>query len=73
MSTASENDWRAQALKNMEQAELERVAPPQTGTSLKMVFAKLALLIVLAIPLLFLGYSFIFAVALVGWYLFWPR
>jgi hypothetical protein len=73
MSTTSENDWRAQALKNIEQAEMEQLTPPRTGTSLKMVFAKLALLLVLTLPIVFVGYSFLFAVALVGWYLFWPR
>ena len=73
MSTTSENDWREQALKNMEQAEMEQLTPPRTGTSLTMVFAKLALLMVLAVPLVFLGYSFLFALVLVGWYLFWPR
>ncbi|MEE9603373.1 MAG: hypothetical protein V3V75_08720 [Thermoguttaceae bacterium] len=73
MSTAPENDWRAQALRNMEQAEPEQLTPPKTGTSLTMVFAKLALLMVLAVPLVCLGYSFLFALILVGWYLFWPR
>ena len=34
MSTAPENDWRAQALQNMEQAEREQIAPPHmTSTS----------------------------------------
>jgi hypothetical protein len=74
MSTAPENDWRAQALQNMEQADREQIAPPHmTSTSLTMVFAKLALMCVLAVPLLLLGWSFLAALAVVGWYLFWPR
>ena len=38
MSTAPENDWRAQALQNMEQAEREQITPPHmTSTSLTQV------------------------------------
>ena len=67
MSTTSEGDWRRQALQNMERADIERqqLTAPKTGTSLWTVFAKIALLIVLAIPLMMIGYSMIFAVVLV--------
>ena len=74
MSTTSENDWRAQALQNMEQADQEQIAPPHvTGHSLGMVFVKLGLMIICSLPLMFVGWSFLPAVALAGWYLFWPR
>ena len=73
MSSTSENHWRAQALQNMEQHEQEQLAPPVTGTSLGIVFAKIGLMIVLSIPLIFVGWGFLPALAVVGWYLFWPR
>ena len=71
MSTANHEDWRRQALANMEAAgEAEREAP--SGADLGVNLAKIGLLVVLSLVLVYaLGFGAMFAVGLVGWYLFW--
>jgi len=74
MSTAPQEDWRAQALQQMELAEQEELASSVATGSMKIVAAKIVFLVVLSLFLvLFLGFGWLFAVVLVGWYLFWPR
>lgn len=57
--------------------EIAEALPPveePSGADLGLVFAKLGFLVVLSAALVyFLGFGTLFAVGLVGWYLFWPR
>ncbi len=75
MSTSSsQDDWRAQALQNMEQADQPATPHERQDNWAATVMLKFGLLILLTIPLVwFGGFGFLFAVALVAWYLFWPR
>jgi len=74
MSTTPQEDWRAEAIRNMEMTDGLDIAKPEQSASLGMVFAKIALVIALAVPLIwFGGFEWLFAVGLVTWYLFWPR
>ena len=70
MSTSTSDDWRAAALRELEEADARSVEAPGTAHILP-VIGKLALLVVLSLALVFfLGFGAMFAVGLVGWYLF---
>ena len=70
MSTSTSDDWRAAALRELEEADTRSVEAPGTAYILP-VIGKLALLVVLSLALVFfLGFGAMFAVGLVGWYLF---
>jgi hypothetical protein len=74
MDTTPQEDWRAQALRNMELADEPIPQRQRQDGWLGLVIAKLALLVVLSAGLVwFAGYGMLFATGLVGWYLFWPR
>ncbi len=75
MSTSSsQDDWRTQALRNMEQADQPLPSHKRQDNWAATVMLKFGLLILLTIPLVwFGGFGVLFAVALVAWYLFWPR
>ncbi len=77
MTTSSSEDWREQALRQMElsqQTEQRELAhSPATG-QLGVLLLKVAILVPVSVALVvFMGYGWLFAGALVGWYLFWPR
>lgn len=73
MSTSSSDDWRAAALRQLEEADTVPLEAPKTA-DIGPVLGKIALLIVLSLGLVFfLGFGTLFAVGLVGWYLFWVR
>ena len=70
MSTSTSDDWRAAALRELEEADARSVEAPGTA-DIAPVLGKLALLVVLSLALVFfLGFGAMFAVGLVGWYLF---
>ncbi len=74
MSTAPQEDWRAQALRNMEMAD--QPVPERTRQDgwAATVILKLSLLLVISFFLVFfLGWGFLAAPAAAAWYLFWPR
>lgn len=75
MSTAPQEDWRAEALRRMEQVEQEPVEQPKRRDNwLATVIAKIALLIVLSVALVyFAGWGFLAAPVFAAWFLFWPR
>jgi hypothetical protein len=80
MSTqAPSDDWRAQALRNLEAAEQQPLNPEQatpqraegywTGVAVKLVFLAL-----LSVGLVYFGgWGFLAAPVFVAWLLFWPR
>ena len=74
--TSSESGWREEALRSMELADAEP-SPDELGDpskSLATVLIKLGILVLLAVPMVvWLGYSWLFALALVGWLLFSHR
>ena len=73
MSTISSEDWRAEALRQLEAADTEPLEAPKTADIFP-TLGKLALLVVLSFGLVFfLGFGSLFAVGLVGWYLFSVR
>jgi len=80
MSTqAPSDDWRAQALRNLEAAEQqtlnpEQAGPPRAETDWTGVAAKLAVLVLLSVGLVYFGgWGFLAAPVFVAWLLFWPR
>ena len=80
MDTSSSEGWREQALRQMErseqaeQAEQRELAQSPVVGQLGVMLLKVAILVPVSVALvIFLGYGWLFAVALVGWYLFWPR
>ena len=75
MSTAPQEDWRAEALRRMETADQQPVEQPKRQDNwLATVIAKTALLIVLSVALVyFAGWGFLAAPAFAAWFLFWPR
>lgn len=74
MSTTPQDDWRAQALRNMELADEQAPQHKRQDNWLALVAAKLGILAVTSVVLVyFFGFGLLFAPALVGWYLFWPR
>ncbi len=74
MSTSSQEDWRTQALQNMEQADQPIPERKRQDGWLGLVMLKLGVLILLSIVLvLFFGWGFLAAPAFAAWFLFWPR
>jgi len=75
MSTSSQqDDWRAEALRNMELADQPVEQPKRRDGWLALVATKLVLLVLFSIVLIyFLGWGFLIAPAFAAWFLFWPR
>ncbi|NQU20085.1 MAG: hypothetical protein HQ567_02300 [Candidatus Nealsonbacteria bacterium] len=75
MSTSSsQDDWRAQALRNMEEADQPAAPHERQDNWAATVLLKFGLLILLTIPLVWIGgYGFLVATGMAAWYLFWPR
>ena len=58
----------------MEMTDRPEATEPKQSATLGTVFVKIALVIALAVPLVWLGgFGWLFAIGLVTWYLFWPR
>lgn len=71
MSTQPQEDWRAEALRQMEMADEQAAVPTDRSGSLGIVLIKCGILLLLAIPMaLFLGYSWLFSLVFIGWLLF---
>lgn len=74
MSTPPREDWRAQAVRNMELAEEPVPQPSRQGGPLGLVLLKIALLIAMSVGLVwFAGWGFLAAPVFAAWYFFWPR
>jgi len=80
MSTqAPSDDWRAQALRNLEAAEQQTLHPQQAAPRRAEgywtgVAAKVAVLVLLSVGLVYFGgWGFLAAPVFVAWLLFWPR
>ena len=74
MSTTPQEDWRKQALRQMEHTDQPIPERKCEDGWLGTVALKMVLLIVLSVPLVWIGgFGWLFAIALVAWYLFWPR
>ena len=72
--SSSQDDWRSQAVRNMEQADQPPPERERQDGWAATVMLKFGLLILLTIPLVWIGgFGVLFAAALVAWYLFWPR
>ena len=73
MSVSSQSDWREEALRSMNLADAEP-SPDELGNpshSLAIVLIKLGILLLMALPMVvWLGYSWLFALIFVGWLLF---
>jgi len=79
MSTqAPPDDWRAQALKNLEAAEREPLEGPPAAVrsdgDWAVVAAKVVLLVFLSAGLIYFGgWGLLAAPIFIAWLLFWPR
>lgn len=74
MNTSAPEDWRTEALRRMEEPEPLPPAAPQRTFSPGLLAAKIVLLILFAAALfLFGGFGWLIALAIAGWYFFWPR
>jgi len=79
MSThTSPDDWRAQALRNLEAAEQEPAegspVPVRSSTDWPLLAAKLVIFVILSVGLIYFGgWGFAIAPIFVAWLLFWPR
>ncbi|MBN2022041.1 MAG: hypothetical protein JW809_04545 [Pirellulales bacterium] len=78
MSASSQEDWGGRALGAVETANtreaLRELTRRQERHWLGAILVRFALLIFLSVGLIwFGGFSWLFAVLLVAWFLFWPR
>ncbi|MHC4178630.1 MAG: hypothetical protein ACYSWU_14055 [Planctomycetota bacterium] len=74
MSTTPQEDWRAQALRNMEAADQPVPERKRQDGWLGTLLLKVVLLVVMSAVLVwFGGWGFLAAPVLAAWYLFWPR
>ena len=74
MSTAPQEDWRAQALRQMELADQPVPEPKRQDNWLATVILKIVCLVILSVALVyFAGWGFLAAPAFAAWYFFWPR
>ena len=74
MSIIPQEDWRAQALRNMELADQPVAEPRRQDGWLGTVLLKIVLLVAISVALVwFAGWGFLAAPAFAAWYFFWPR
>ena len=74
MSTTPQENWRAQALRNMELADEPVPERKRQDGWLATVLLKMVLLAVMSVGLIwFAGWGFLAAPAFAAWYFFWPR
>jgi len=72
--TEVREDWRAEALRNMELAEQPVPERKRQDGWWGTVLLKVVLLLVMSVALVwFAGWGFLAAPAFAAWYLFWPR